>query len=167
MRAALALVLLTAACRTSSPDVPSSAGAPASPGVLAGTGWLVEDIDGRGVVERGRSTMTFETAERVVGSTACNRYFAPVTLAGSTLRFGPGGSTRMACAPAVMDQERRFLEALGAVRTYRLEGGTLQLLDEAGRVVLRLTRAPGAERPGRSDEPDGAGRRGDGFAGGR
>jgi putative lipoprotein len=130
--------------------VPSSAGTPASPGVLAGTGWLVEDIDGRDVVERGRSTMTFETAERVVGSTACNRYFAPVTLAGSTLRFGPGGSTRMACAPAVMDQERRFFEALGAVRTYRLEGGTLQLLDEAGRVVLRLTRAPGAERPGRT-----------------
>jgi putative lipoprotein len=138
--AALGLALLVAACRTSSPDV----GGPVSAATLVGTAWLVEDIGGRAVVDGVRSTLTFESAERVVGSTACNRYFAPVTLSGATLRFGTGGSTRMACPPPVMDQERRFLEALTAVRTYRLAGATLHLLDETGRGVLRLTRSPGA-----------------------
>jgi heat shock protein HslJ len=141
--AALGLALLFAACRTPSPAAQAT-GPSTSSSTLAGTAWLVEDIDGRGVVERGRATMTFETAERVVGSTGCNRYFAPATLAGSTLRFGSGGSTRMACPPAVMDQERRFLEALASIRAYQLDGATLQLLDERGRVVVRLARSPEA-----------------------
>jgi len=45
----------------------------------------------------------------------------------------------MACPPAVMGQEDRFLAALSAVRKARREGDTLLLLDESGRVLMRLT----------------------------
>jgi heat shock protein HslJ len=44
----------------------------------------------------------------------------------------------MACPPAVMDQEQRFLSALGAVTTLRVDAGKLLPLDESGRVRVRL-----------------------------
>ena len=45
----------------------------------------------------------------------------------------------MACPPAVMDQETRFLAALEAVRKAQREGDKLMLLDGDGRVRIRLT----------------------------
>lgn len=48
----------------------------------------------------------------------------------------------MACPPAVMDQESRFLAALGAVTAFRAEGGKLLLLDQGGRVRVRLAALP-------------------------
>ena len=43
-----------------------------------------------------------------------------------------------ACLPAVTDQESRLLAALGAATAFRVEGGKLLLLDENGRVRVRL-----------------------------
>jgi heat shock protein HslJ len=42
------------------------------------------------------------------------------------------------CAPSVGAMERRFLDALGAVRQAQLAGMTLDLLDAAGKRRLRL-----------------------------
>ena len=41
-----------------------------------------------------------------------------------------------------MDQERRFLAALAAVRAFRREADRLLLLDEAARIRLRLAPLP-------------------------
>ena len=117
-----------------------------------------EDIEGRGVLDQVQSTLMFESAERVVGSTGCNRYFAPLQVSDTTLRVGMGGSTRRACPPAVMDQESRFLAALEATRAYRRDGGTLWLLDESGRALVRLTRMDtAAERQEPAEPPPTAG----------
>lgn len=105
---------------------------------LVGTAWIAEEIEGRRVLDQVQSTLTFESTERIVGSTGCNRYFAPLQVSGTALRVGMGGSTRRACLPEVMDQESRFLAALDAVRTYRHDGSTLLLSDEGGQVRLRL-----------------------------
>ena len=57
----------------------------------------------------------------------------------------------MACAPVVMDQESRFLAALSAATAFRIDGGKLLLLDEAGRVRVRLVpHGPRRELPTRS-----------------
>jgi heat shock protein HslJ len=54
----------------------------------------------------------------------------------------PAGTTRMACPEPVMEQEQRYLEALGAVTAYRSESATLSLLDAGGRVRVRLVPLP-------------------------
>lgn len=120
------------------------AGTPAADGPpeLAGTSWVAEDIDGRGVMDRLQSTISFESSLRIAGNAGCNRYFGNYTLAGPELELGPLGSTMMACPEAVMDQERRFLRALEKTRVVRLDPETdlLYFSDEAGRDVLRFSR---------------------------
>jgi putative lipoprotein len=135
---ALALCVALSACQTAAP-----AGAARSPAdvPLSGTSWIAEDIDGGGVLEAVQSTLTFESDERIVGLAGCNSYFAPIQLSGTTLRSGAIGSTRRACPPPVMSQERLFLGALAAVTAFRREDRTLLLVDATDRVRVRLTRA--------------------------
>jgi putative lipoprotein len=129
---------LVAACQ-STPDTVTPTQAQAPVPSLVGSGWTVTEIDGRSVLDRARSTVTFDTGQRLSGNAACNRYFGTYELGEGTLRVKPAGSTRMACEPAVMDQETRFLAALEAVTTFRREGPDLLLLDAGGRVRVRLT----------------------------
>jgi heat shock protein HslJ/uncharacterized membrane protein/membrane-bound inhibitor of C-type lysozyme len=136
---ALAIVLALVGCRTPTPPTPAPA---ASAGGMAGTSWVVEQIDGADPVERA-SLDVDGTGTRVSGRTGCNRYTARLSVAGETLRVDQGATTKMACPAPAMDQERRFLGALGAVRAARREGHRLLLLDESGRVRLRLAPAPG------------------------
>ena len=53
--------------------------------------------------------------------------------------FGGIGTTRMACAPALMDQEQKFLGALAATRTFRFEGPYLRFYDAGGAELVRFT----------------------------
>ena len=61
----------------------------------------------------------------MTGSGGCNRLFGAATVAGDSLTFGDIGTTRMACAPAVMEQEQKFLAALAATRSFRFDGPQL------------------------------------------
>jgi heat shock protein HslJ len=108
--------------------------------VLEGSEWNAEQIDGQPVLADARPTLSFQEGDRAGGSAGCNRWFASVELSGEKLRFGRAGATRMACEPARMQQESRFLSALEAVRSWRLEGGTLLLLDESRTERVRLSR---------------------------
>ena len=101
---------------------------------------------------RSESTLAFDDARRITGHTACNRYFGELEVGEDTLRLKPAGTTRMACAPVVMDQESRFLAALSAATAFRIDGGKLLLLDEAGRVRVRLV-PHGPRREGSSPTP--------------
>jgi heat shock protein HslJ len=129
------LLILTA---TAASMVWSGAGA----AELWGTAWLADDIGGRGVVDRARSTLHFDESRRVSGSTGCNRFFGPVELDGDRISFGNLATTRMACPDALMDQERRFLEALSKAKRLELthEGQILLVHGEGARPVLRLSR---------------------------
>jgi heat shock protein HslJ len=114
--------------------------ADAAPIDLAGTAWLAEDIDGRGVIDVARSTLSFE-GDRAAGSTGCNRYFGPFSVQGDALGFGPLATTRRACPPALMDQEQHFLTALESVTRYAYSRkGLLYLYDQTGAQRLRLSR---------------------------
>lgn len=104
---------------------------------LPGSTWQIEDIDAAGIVDDSMITMQFAEDGRVAGSTGCNRYFADVSLQDKQLSFSQPGSTRRACAPAIMEQEQRFLEAMQAVARYSVdEQGLLLLFDADG--VQRL-----------------------------
>ena len=131
--AAILLVWLALGCASSLP--------------LVGTEWVAEQIDGRPVTPGVRSTLAFQSEKRAVGAAGCNRWFAAVKMPGNNgLSFEHPGTNRMACGAAAMEQESRFLAALAAVRTYRLDGARLWLLDGGGAQRMRLTqtRAPGS-----------------------
>ncbi len=74
---------------------------------------------------------------RVTGSGGCNRLIGRFELDGDTLRFRGFAGTMMAC-PAGMEQEQRFLEALGKVERYRISGSHREMLDATGAVLARL-----------------------------
>jgi putative lipoprotein len=108
---------------------------------LIGTSWLAEDIGGRGVIDNAQTTITFDAEGSVAGSGGCNRYFGPVTIEGSAISFGDFGATRMACVPALMDQEQKFFDALAATQSYRFDdpGNKLVFLGEDGTTLVRFS----------------------------
>lgn len=103
--------------------------------------WLAEDIRGRGVIDNLQSVLEITVDGVVTGSGGCNRMRGQATISGASLTFGAMAGTRMACPPAVMDQESKFLSALEAVRSFRVDRQQhkLFLLDAAGQTVMRLS----------------------------
>ena len=107
---------------------------------LTGSAWLAEDVDGAGVIDNAQSTLEFSTDGKVLGRGGCNRYGGTVSLSGASMIVGELFSTKMACVPALMDQETKFLAALQATRSYRMEDTKLVLVDGAGAARLRFSR---------------------------
>jgi heat shock protein HslJ len=109
---------------------------------LAGTAWVLEDLAGAGVVERGRATLEFDDAGRASGRGSCNRFSGPFTLSDDRISFGPLMSTKMACVEdALTAQEMKYLEALGAAERYAVEDSTLLIYRAGDGVPLRFSRA--------------------------
>lgn len=105
--------------------------------LLLGPVWVVEAIGGVGVVDAARATLDFRPDGRLAGRASCNRYTATYALTGEGLTIAPGATTRIACAEALMDAERRFLAALAEVGRFDLDAaGALLLLAADGRVLV-------------------------------
>lgn len=100
--------------------------------------WLLEDIRGGGVIDRVRTELTLGSDGRVSGSGGCNRIMGQGKLEGDSLTIGPLAGTRMACPPAVLEQEDRFLKTLEEVKGWRVETEQqkLHLLDGSGETLL-------------------------------
>jgi heat shock protein HslJ len=115
----LPLIVAAAACR----QPPTPAGAADFRAAAAGADWELRELAGQpaptGAGGR-RATIRFEPdTSRVAGFAGCNRYFGTYTLEGKTIRFGPIGMTRMACAEG-MTLENQLATALEATRSYEL-----------------------------------------------
>lgn len=129
----------------------------ADSGSLAGTSWqVIAYKNGRqavvSVLGGTHITANFTEDGRVTGSAGCNQYFAAYQTADASVTIGRPASTRRLCVDpeGVMDQETRFLEALGSVATYRREGDTLTLRDADGALAATLVRDPPAPSPAES-----------------
>ena len=105
--------------------------------------WLIEDIEGRGVVDNAQTTIEIARDGSTTGSTGVNRYMAKATIEGQNIKIEPGpATTRAAGPPALMDQESKFLAALSKVKQYRIDNtGRLHLDDDDGRTLLRASSA--------------------------
>lgn len=114
------------------------AGCGGEPAALLQGTWQVSTLDG-GLPADAQLTLQFDTRGRVSGRAGCNRYTSSYTLSGEGLRIAPGAATRMACAPALMDVESRYLRQLAAVQRFDIaDDGTLQLIGAQGqRIVAR------------------------------
>jgi putative lipoprotein len=100
--------------------------------------WTVTSIAGRPVPGDQPLTLSIAADHGVGGFAGCNNYFAEASIDGQSLVFGPAAATRMACAPALMQQEADFLAALAAVHGFEIEGNGLRLLDAAGIPLVGL-----------------------------
>jgi heat shock protein HslJ len=86
-----------------------------APAALAGTSWRLELLAGAPPVAGSAPTLVFGMDNRIAGTTGCNRYFGAYMASAGAI--GDLGSTRMACAPPLMEQEQTFLGVVGGARS--------------------------------------------------
>ena len=110
------------------------------PLTLTGTEWLLEDLGGAGVIDNIQATLAFPEAEKTAGNGSCNRFFGPAVITGSTIKLGPLGLTRMACTPAVMNQEAKYVDALQAAERFEWKEPYLLIYCKGFEKPLRFTR---------------------------
>ena len=104
--------------------------------LFRGAEWVVEDLAGGGIIDRSRITIEFLEDNRIAGRASCNRYTGSYKLGGEGIAFGPIATTRMACAPALMDQEARFLDLLERAESVRIgRNGELRLSTSGGEML--------------------------------
>jgi heat shock protein HslJ len=109
---------------------------------LAYTEWTLVELAGNPVADEGgtrRPTLALDLEEsRVSGSGGVNRIAGAFVLGEDELRFGPMMATRMAGPEQALQREQVFLDALGRVDSFELEGRTLTLL-AGGEAIARLS----------------------------
>nr|WP_298250679.1 META domain-containing protein [uncultured Halomonas sp.] len=106
---------------------------------LENTYWKLERVGDREAVaidEAREAHLVLHTEDsRLAGSTGCNRMMGQFEHEGDRLSFDRVATTMMACPGEVMTLERVFLEALGSVDAWRVEGESLTLLDAEGEAL--------------------------------
>src|SRR5690606_6437456 len=117
-------------------DGETLSGCGGSPRSLLMGEWIVEDIGGKGIIDDSRATLNFGDDGRLSGRASCNTYGASWRLSGEGLSIEQPYATRMACAPALNNQEQEFLAYLesthhfdisddGALILHSVDGGTI------------------------------------------
>lgn len=98
--------------------------------------WVIEDVNGRGIIDASRATVVFDGEGRIGGRGSCNSYGGSYELSGEGLAVSDLFSTQMACVEALMRQEQRVLAILEAVRRFDInETGALILHADDGRTL--------------------------------
>lgn len=77
------------------------------------------------------------TDKRATGNLGCNRFSGPYELEGETIRFQQLLSTKMACPQLPLETE--YTRALEAARSWKIVAGNLELYDQNGPLLARLT----------------------------
>ncbi|WP_411036731.1 META domain-containing protein [Shinella sp. BYT-45] len=126
----------TLACLAFWAAAPACADEPV-PGGLGGT-WLAEDIGGNGVIDNLQTTLEIKPDGSYGGNGGCNTYRGKLKVQNGNIAFAPAAATRKMCAPAIMDQEQKFFDALGTVTSWKLENGILHLTGKEGAPAIRL-----------------------------
>ncbi len=134
----LVLLLALAACS------PSGSGGDVEPGVdssaeLEGSSWTLEEFgpDDGPTADLPNAPITLNFVDGGInGSASCNSYFGEFTQSDSSLTFGAIGSTKMACADDIMQQENSYLTALSTVSSFTLTAEQLTLNYENGRLIF-------------------------------
>jgi heat shock protein HslJ len=107
---------------------------------LSASEWVLEDLGGGGELDQIQATLTIAEDGKVAGNGSCNRFFGAVEIHGDHIKFGPLGATRMACAEAAMNQETRYLGALGAAERFEWKDPYLLIYCKGFEKPLRFTR---------------------------
>ena len=80
--------------------------------------YQVEWIGERPLIDRSMLTLTLGDNNQASGLAGCNNWMAEYQLSGNRLSLDNIATTRKLCAPALMEQEQRFLAALATVQRW-------------------------------------------------
>ncbi len=100
-------------------------------GLLAGTGWRLEQLGSQGAIEGNQPTLSFAEAGKVSGSGSCNQFNGPVSVNGKSISIGVLASTRMACSDALNAQESMYFKALQQAEWFTVLGNSLTIYTKA------------------------------------
>jgi heat shock protein HslJ len=105
------------------------------PASLAGTRWVLREIEAQQVPDAPPVTLAFEAA-RFGGHSGCNGYGGEYRIEGRRIVVGLVSSTLVGCGGAVGDVEQRFYRGIaGAFEVAHRRGHSLAILRD-GRPVL-------------------------------
>lgn len=105
-------------------------------GELINTPFIIESITVDGTEREVYPPLVISFSPTGVGvATPCNSMNGEVTYSGSTLEIGPLAATKMACEPALMEQDQVVAEALESNPTYEVVDGRLTLIGGATVIV--------------------------------
>jgi heat shock protein HslJ len=109
---------------------------------IRGTQWHALDVNGVPLAGSRPLTLRLD-GKSVAGNAGCNSFTGEYKmLREERIEFGALATTRMACEPAVMEQEGRYLSILGAAKSFsRYGNGNISIIAPDGRAV-RFRRAP-------------------------
>lgn len=103
------------------------------PNTLDGSEWRIAALNGNAVEGPRPATLSF-TADRISGSTGCNRLSGGYTLEMGRLSAPRLATTRMACAGDAMETERALLDLLDeTVVAYPMRDGSIRLVGTGGK----------------------------------
>lgn len=107
--------------------------------LLQGGEWVVEDINGGGIIDNSRVTLNFWADGRVTGRASCNNFMGEYQLTGEGLGISHPATTRKACASSLMEQEQRVLHNLDTLQRFDIDDtGALLLHSADGSLKARL-----------------------------
>lgn len=128
-------------------DSTTSAASTTSPGLdtLVGSQWIAKAMANPALPGRTTPRLQFISLTQIGGNAGCNSFGGDALISGDNLRMGPLGATKKMCESSAMATETKFLAALESVRRARIVRSAidtqLEMSDETGTVVLRLTRS--------------------------
>lgn len=104
---------------------------------LAGSTWILTELNGEPLVPGSQITAQFNEVSVVSGSSGCNNYTAAYEVDGSNITFNmsPAATTLMNCPEPIMEQETSYLEALAVIETFEISEEQLTLYDANGNAV--------------------------------
>ena len=100
---------------------------PPSVKALAGTEWTLKEIGGAPVPANSRASLSIGGDGTLSGNAGVNRFNGRVRGGDTSIKAGPFMTTRMAGPPALMELERKYLQALGAATKFERDGDTLRV----------------------------------------
>ena len=134
----LFLGILLASClkRGSTAPVPESTG-------IEGVKWYLTAVAGSSVSpmanDKQPHIMLDPDRQQAIGFSGCNNFFGTYEHDGSSLKFGPAGSTRMACPDLETGLETEVFKALDQTRAWKIQDEELLFLN-GGKILARFTK---------------------------
>ena len=108
---------------------------------LVGTEWLLTSLRGEELLPK--TEVTLEIGREVLGgNSGCNFYGSEVDKMDDESLVWSGGygggtdSTDIGCAPDVSRQEEEYQSTFSSAENYRVEGDSLEMVDDEGRTTL-------------------------------
>ena len=102
--------------------------------------WRIKSIGQTPTLAGSNAVLVFTEDGTLSANVGCNQAGGSYRLDASGLDIGPLAATRKMCEQEIMAQEDAFFAAIEQTSEFRVDGNTLELLDESGSILLTARR---------------------------